>query len=79
MPESTTVREAPNLYSLFGFPEDAAFSLVDSHFYLDDHRYPAFCAAMQRAHQWGLGGTTQQEVAAAWHARLSSSPRELSG
>jgi len=56
----------------FGFPEDAGFSLEYSHFYLDDQRYPSFCVAMQRAHERGLRGVTQQEVFADWSRDRSS-------
>lgn len=48
--------------ALLGFPEAADFSLENSHFYLDDLRYPAFCVAMQRAHEEGLAGATRGDV-----------------
>jgi len=69
MQYGTTPYERLDASALLGFPEDAGFSLENYHFFLDDQRYPAFCAAMQRAHQHGLAGSTQREVVSAWLRR----------
>ena len=75
MSDGTITIEILDASALFGFPEDVGFSLENNHFYLDDHRYPAFCVAMQRAHQQGLGGATQIEVLSAWQQKH---PRKVS-
>lgn len=71
MSDGTVAIEVLDPSVLFGFPDDAGFSLENNHFYLDDHRYPAFCVAMQRAHQRGLDGVTQNEVLSAWQQNRS--------
>lgn len=77
MRDGTVAIEVLDPSALFGFPEDAGFSLENNHFYLDDHRYPAFCVAMQRAHQRGLNGVTQNEVLSAWQQKRSQKPYKI--
>jgi len=76
MQYQATAFEVVDLSALFGFPEDPGFSLENSHFYLDDHRYSAFCVAMQRARQCGLIGSTQAEMLSDWRARRARSAQE---
>ena len=79
MHASANAGETGALCALFGFPESGEFSLENSHFYLDDVRYPAFCAAMQRAHQQGFGGATREEIAAAWREGQAMSGQKHAG
>ena len=59
------------LYEYFleswGFPEGSEnFDLEYPHFYMDDSRFSAFCAAMSRLEDRGFRGTRVEQVYKEW-------------